>query len=141
MEPPAPRRAADAPPPPPQAQPQAHPPPPSPATSAYTPPPWGGRPSPSEPAITLEVLRNGVEMDQLQLFSFSSPSSPSSSSSDAATQHYYTFGRMPGAVTFVLDNPTISRVHAVVQFKKEDGTLHVQDLGSTHGTFVNKQRT
>jgi pSer/pThr/pTyr-binding forkhead associated (FHA) protein len=88
----------------------------------------------------LEVLRNGVEMDQLKLFSSSSSSSSPASSSETA-QHYYTFGRMPGAVTFVLDNPTISRVHAVLQFKKEDGTLHVQDLGSTHGTFVNKQRT
>jgi len=36
---------------------------------------------------------------------------------------------------------TSLRVHAVVQFKKEDDTLHVQDLGSIRGTFVSKQRT
>lgn len=104
-------------------------PPPPPSTSAsssYTPPAWGGRPAANEPAITLDVIRSGVELDTLDLHS--------------DNKDHYTFGRMPGAVAFVLDNPTVSRVHAVAQFRKVDGALLLQDLGSTHGTFVNKDR-
>ncbi len=76
--------------------------------------------------MTLDVIRGGVELGQLDLHT------------DGAD--HYTFGRMPGAVTFVLENPTASRVHAVAQFRRADGALLLQDLGSTHGTFVNKGR-
>jgi hypothetical protein len=100
--------------------------PPTTTGSGYTPPPWGGRPAPNEPVVTLDVIRNGVELGQLDLHT------------DNAD--HYTFGRMPGAVTFVLDNPTVSRAHAVAQFRRADGALLLQDLGSTHGTFVNKGR-
>ena len=38
-----------------------------------------------------------------------------------------------------MENPSVSRQHAVFQFS-EDGNCYLFDLGSTHGTFVNKQR-
>ena len=51
-------------------------------------------------------------------------------------------GRMPPEVevpNFILmEHPTLSRQHAVFQHE-ENGTLHIYDLGSTHGTFVNQQ--
>lgn len=39
----------------------------------------------------------------------------------------------------VLQHPSISRVHAALQFDAH-GALFLRDLTSTHGTFVNKQR-
>lgn len=48
----------------------------------------------------------------------------------------YMFGRID-MCDFVLEHPTISRFHAVLQFKK-DGEAFLYDLGSTHGTFINK---
>ena len=38
-----------------------------------------------------------------------------------------------------LEHPSVSRQHAVVQCKP-DGSLHLHDLRSTHGTYVNKTR-
>lgn len=40
---------------------------------------------------------------------------------------------------FVLEHPTISRFHAVIQFKRR-GDAYLYDLGSTHGTFLNKNQ-
>lgn len=40
----------------------------------------------------------------------------------------------------VLDHPTSSRLHAVIQFRAEDGAPFLFDPGSTHGTFLNKHR-
>jgi len=37
----------------------------------------------------------------------------------------------------MLEHPSISRQHAVIQFR-ETGECYIYDLGSTHGTFVNK---
>jgi pSer/pThr/pTyr-binding forkhead associated (FHA) protein len=37
-----------------------------------------------------------------------------------------------------LENPTISRKHAVIQHK-DTGDIFVYDLGSTHGTYLNKK--
>ncbi|KAH7688954.1 Forkhead-associated (FHA) domain-containing protein [Dioscorea alata] len=50
----------------------------------------------------------------------------------------YMFGRID-LCDFVLEHPTISRFHAVLQFKK-DGEAFLYDLGSTHGTFINKNQ-
>lgn len=38
----------------------------------------------------------------------------------------------------VLEHPSISRQHAIIQFGKNDAVALI-DLGSTHGTKVNKQ--
>ncbi len=39
----------------------------------------------------------------------------------------------------VLDHPTISRVHALIE-KKSDSVFFIKDLGSTNGTFLNGKR-
>lgn len=95
------------------------------AIPLYSPPDWGGRPAPGQPAITLDIIRNGVELGMLDL---------------GGEMDHFTFGRVPEGVTFVVDNPMVSRLHAVIQFKKEDGTFYLYDVNSTHGTFVNREK-
>ena len=55
-------------------------------------------------------------------------------------QPFCTFGRHPEC-DFVLEHPSASRLHAVLQFKPTagGGEAFVWDAGSTHGTFVNKR--
>jgi pSer/pThr/pTyr-binding forkhead associated (FHA) protein len=48
-----------------------------------------------------------------------------------------TIGRSPQA-SIVIDNPAVSYNHA--RFFWQDGTYHVQDLGSLNGTFLNGNR-
>ncbi|XP_024974435.1 kanadaptin isoform X2 [Cynara cardunculus var. scolymus] len=48
------------------------------------------------------------------------------------------FGRVD-LCDFVLEHPTISRFHAVLQFNKSGGAF-LYDLSSTHGTFINKNQ-
>ncbi|EMS65182.1 Kanadaptin [Triticum urartu] len=48
----------------------------------------------------------------------------------------YMFGRID-LCDFVLEHPTISRFHAVLQFRN-DGQVFLYDLGSTHGSSINK---
>lgn len=50
----------------------------------------------------------------------------------------YSFGRSP-ACDFPMEHPTLSRLHAVLQFRA-DGAAFVYDAGSVHGTFLNKRR-
>ncbi|KAF9623585.1 hypothetical protein IFM89_003375 [Coptis chinensis] len=88
-------------------------------TLPYTIPPW------SEPPChpySLEILKDGSIIDQF----------------DISKKGAYMFGRVD-LCDFVLDHPTISRFHAVVQFK-QSGEAYVYDLGSTHGTSVNKNQ-
>ncbi|KAF8399235.1 hypothetical protein HHK36_015100 [Tetracentron sinense] len=83
----------------------------------YKIPPW------SEPPchpFALEVLKDGSIVDQFNV----------------SEKGAYMFGRVD-LCDFVLEHPTISRFHAVLQFK-ENGDAYLYDLGSTHGTFVNK---
>lgn len=50
----------------------------------------------------------------------------------------FTFGRLPEN-DLPLDHESISRKHAVLQFGPRD-TAFIYDLGSSHGTFVNKKQ-
>lgn len=77
---------------------------------------------------TLEVLRDGSIIDYISL----------------THRSYTVFGRSPDS-DIVLEHPTISRYHAIVQYKSEfehgqPAGLYLYDCGSTHGTFVNKKR-
>ena len=49
-----------------------------------------------------------------------------------------TIGRATGA-QFIVDHPLVSRVHCRVT-ASADGSLVVEDLGSTNGTYVNGTR-
>ncbi|KAK9272689.1 hypothetical protein L1049_003066 [Liquidambar formosana] len=85
----------------------------------YTIPPWSE--PPSHP-FSLEVLKDGSIIDQF----------------DISEKGAYMFGRVD-LCDFVLDHPTISRFHAVLQFKR-NGDAYIYDLGSTHGTSINKNQ-
>ena len=51
---------------------------------------------------------------------------------------FWTFGRHPSC-DVVLEHPSCSRLHAVLQLRGDDGCAFVWDAGSTHGTAVNKR--
>ncbi|CAH9139197.1 unnamed protein product [Cuscuta epithymum] len=85
----------------------------------YTIPIWSEPPCHS---YYLEVLKEGSIIDQL----------------DVNKKGAYMFGRVD-LCDFVLEHPTISRFHAVLQFKGS-GDAYLYDLGSTHGTFINKNQ-
>ncbi|XP_020264409.1 kanadaptin [Asparagus officinalis] len=86
-------------------------------TIPYSIPPWSE--PPGQPFF-FEVLKDGAIVEQL----------------DVSTKGAFMFGRID-LCDFVLEHPTISRFHAVLQFK-QDGEAFLYDLGSTHGTFINK---
>lgn len=50
-----------------------------------------------------------------------------------------TIGRMSGNDIVVLD-PSASRYHAQVIYEADKGLITIQDLGSTNGTYVNRER-
>lgn len=85
----------------------------------YEIPAWSA--PPGQP-YTLEVLKEGAVLTQL----------------DVSRKGAYMFGRSERA-DFPLEHATVSRYHAVLQFK-EEGEAALFDLGSTHGTFVNKKQ-
>jgi hypothetical protein len=91
--------------------------------------PWWSTTPPAENNFSLEVLKNGCIISTLNL-------------NDKA---YHVFGRFP-LCDVVLEHPSISRYHALVQYRGEtdgDQTLsgfYLYDLGSTHGTVVNKSK-
>ncbi|KAK2968615.1 hypothetical protein RJ640_028262 [Escallonia rubra] len=89
------------------------------AVPPYTIPPWSEPPCHS---YSLEVLKDGAIVHQL----------------DVHEKGAYMFGRVD-LCDFVLEHPTISRFHAVLQFKK-NGDAYIYDLGSMHGTYVNKNQ-
>ena len=47
-------------------------------------------------------------------------------------------GRDPGRASHVVADPSVSRAHA--RMYVEDGELHVEDVGSTNGTYLNGER-
>lgn len=85
----------------------------------YTIPEWSGPPCHK---FSLEILKDGSIIDQFEV----------------CEKGAYMFGRVE-LCDFILEHPTISRFHAVLQFKR-NGDAYLYDLGSTHGTFVNNSQ-
>ncbi|KAM4785822.1 kanadaptin [Cyanocitta cristata] len=123
----APGDPGPSPPGPPRAAPAA---PPAPR---YEEPPWGSRP-PAGSGYGLEVLKGGVVLGSVRLEDSS----------------WFLVGRLPGCA-LSLEHPSVSRHHAVLQYRgagcspddpsdADAAGFYVYDLGSTHGTFLNKAR-
>ncbi|CEO95503.1 unnamed protein product (mitochondrion) [Plasmodiophora brassicae] len=93
----------------------------------YIPPRWSVRPEADDVAgLRLEVIRQGVAL--------------SSSETIPLDERPFTIlGRQPDVCHRALLHPSISRQHAVVQHGPH-GAVFINDLGSTHGTVVNKKR-
>nr|XP_043904031.1 kanadaptin [Solea senegalensis] len=96
----------------------------------YTEPPWGGRAS--DIPYSLEILKNGTIVDTVPL----------------THNSFFVVGRLP-VCDVSLEHPSISRYHAVIQYRGQAGEeecvgeekgFYVHDLGSTHGTVVNKNK-
>uniref|UniRef100_A0A9R1SHQ2 Solute carrier family 4 member 1 adaptor protein n=2 Tax=Cyprinus carpio TaxID=7962 RepID=A0A9R1SHQ2_CYPCA len=95
----------------------------------YTEPPWGSVP---DIRYSFELLKNGAILDMVPL----------------TQRSYFVVGRLP-VCDVSLEHPSISRYHAVVQYRGtagqdevvgEEKGFYAYDLGSTHGTFVNKNK-
>ncbi|KAJ3052047.1 Kanadaptin [Rhizophlyctis rosea] len=83
----------------------------------YDPPEWSAEPTDE---YFFEVLKSGQIIDK----------------TPRITKEFIVAGRLP-VCDIELEHASISRYHAIVQFKN-DGSAHIFDLGSTHGTFINK---
>lgn len=91
----------------------------------YKEPAWSGKPDKEYKA---EVLKSGLILEVI----------------DLSKSNFYVVGRLP-VCDISLAHPTISRYHAVFQYRSEadeknEKGLYVYDLGSTHGTFWNGNR-
>ncbi len=71
----------------------------------------------------IEVLKDGAIVDERAL----------------GGKDHFTVGRLP-TCDFPMEHPSLSRLHAVLQFRGSDGAAYVYDCNSAHGTFVNKRR-
>ncbi|XP_072313639.1 kanadaptin isoform X2 [Eucyclogobius newberryi] len=97
----------------------------------YTEPIWGSE-APDYP-YSIEILKNGAIVNTIPL----------------KDKSYFVVGRLP-VCDVSLEHPSISRYHAIIQYRGESGGeagsvgeergFYVQDLGSTHGTVVNKNK-
>ncbi|KAJ1898052.1 hypothetical protein LPJ66_002986, partial [Kickxella alabastrina] len=85
----------------------------------YTPPSNAIRPTHD---YIVEVIKDGALLESHKL---------------NMAQTHFTFGRLP-TCDFPMDHVSVSRYHAVLQFTTDE--VVICDLGSSHGTFVNKQR-
>lgn len=103
------------------APPKQHKAPPVSAGPSYAPPDWSASP-PHGIGYEVEVLKGGQVLQRV----------------GCCSKAFYTFGRLPTS-DFVLDHPSSSRLHCVLQFR-QDGASFLFDNNSTHGSFVNKRR-
>lgn len=91
----------------------------------YKEPIWSGRP---EKQYKAEILKSGLILETI----------------DLSEKNFYVVGRLP-ICDIPLANPTVSRYHAIFQYRNEcdeknEKGLYIYDLGSTHGTFWNGNR-
>ncbi|KAK8782918.1 hypothetical protein V5799_015741 [Amblyomma americanum] len=97
---------------------------PTPLDVPYKEPPWSGVP---DREYSFQVLKGGTIVSNIPL-----------------NKPYIVIGRKDDC-DIVLEHPSISRYHAVVQFRVGEqlgaSGFYVYDLASTHGTYVNKQST
>ncbi|XP_045529444.1 kanadaptin [Pieris brassicae] len=94
----------------------------------YKEPKWSGI-CPDGTEYALEVLKSGMIVEKVEL----------------TNKPYYVFGRLANC-DVVLAHPTISRHHSILQYKaladenEQASGWYLYDLGSTHGTFLNKEK-
>lgn len=91
----------------------------------YKEPKWSGVPT---EAYSFEVLKSGQILESI----------------DLSTKSFYVFGRL-STCDIRMANTTVSRYHAVLQYRSQESDsnpvgYYIYDLGSTHGTFLNKNR-
>ena len=92
---------------------------------SYIEPPWSGQ---CTAAYSFDILKSGKIIDSL----------------DLTSKSFYVFGRLKSC-DVPMDHPSLSRYHAIVQYcsqkqpNREIG-WYLYDLGSTHGSFVNKRK-
>ncbi|XP_068089544.1 kanadaptin [Hyperolius riggenbachi] len=96
-------------------------------TIPYREPSWSGRP---QALYSLEMLKGGAIVSTKALNDLS----------------WTVFGRLP-VCHISLEHPSVSRFHAILQYRAIPGSepdqepgFYVFDMDSTHGTFINKQR-
>ena len=85
----------------------------------YKPPVWSGSPP---QGAKLEILKEGSIIKTIKL----------------KEKNYFVFGRQEDSVDIHCEHQSISRMHLILQFK-DTGDAYIYDLGSTHGTFINKR--
>ncbi|KAJ1652095.1 hypothetical protein IWQ61_007491 [Dispira simplex] len=78
---------------------------------------------PPTTAYKLEVLKGGALLEPISLGNH---------------EPFLVFGRLP-ICDIALEHPSVSRYHAILQFRG-DQLPQIYDLGSAHGTFLNKRR-
>ncbi|KAF9292488.1 Kanadaptin [Linnemannia elongata] len=85
----------------------------------YQKPAWSGYPNQQ---FFFEVIKNGVLVDKIK----------------APLKEFLTIGRLP-MCDLEMEHPSLSRYHAVIQFKSS-GETFLYDLNSSHGTKLNKAK-
>lgn len=93
----------------------------------YTAPEWAAMPIHD---FSLEVLKEGVIIDSIDL---------SMDYMKKKDRSYVIFGRQPDIVDIQLDHASLSRQHAIIQFR-EDGAMMLRDFHSGLGTYLNKKK-
>lgn len=86
--------------------------------AAFEPPSWSAAPSES---FKLEVLKDGKIIEEVKL----------------EEKEYFILGRQPDVVDILMEHPSISRRHAVLNFR-DDGALMLFDFEVKRLLVVNK---
>jgi hypothetical protein len=110
----------------------------------YSPPDWSGWPPEEETKssssfFSLEVLKGGRVVDAIDLSAILSEKMGKKKEKKSEKKAFVAFGRHPSC-DVVIEHPSSSRLHCVLQFKKDAKEMFAFDPGSTHGTFVNKRK-